>query len=70
MFGFMHLSAVVSDDFEQVNILFVDRSGNSQARAIAAMCFEVMKSKECVVYETIHLSSPSVEEIDAHRRAM
>ena len=68
MFDFINLFIVVPDDFEKVSILFVDRSGTSQARAIAAMCFEVMKSKEYFVYETIHLSGPGVDEIDTHRK--
>jgi len=69
MSEFLQLFAAVASDYDQVNILFVDGSGTSQSKAIAAICYEVMRSGEnYLVYDIVHLSGPSHGEIMKRRR--
>ena len=69
MLDVLELLADVASDYDTVNILFVDGCGTSQSKAIAASCYEVMRSKEhYLVYETVHLSGPSEVEIKKRRR--
>ena len=66
---FVELIADLAGEYDTVNILFVDGSGTSQSKAIAAICYEVMQSKErYLVYEIIHLSGPSEAKIEKHQR--
>ena len=69
MLDFLELLADVASDYDPVNILFVDGSGTSQSKAIATICYEVMRSKEnYLVYDIVHLSGPPHGEIMKHRR--
>ena len=67
MSEFMQVFDDGANDYDPVHILFVDKSGTSQSKAIAKICYEVMRSKNYFVFDIVHLSGPSDEEIKRHR---
>ena len=52
---------------DPVHVLFIDKSGVRQSKAVAWLCVEVMRHKGHFVYDPVHFSGPSEDEVVAHR---
>ena len=52
---------------DPVHVLFICKSGVRQSKSIAWLCVEVLRNKGHFVYDPVHLTGPSEQDIAAHR---